>query len=68
VFAVVRLLKIIFPPSVDLSRDLLASTSPADPLTIFTVVAVMLAVAGLASVVPARRASQVDPTVALRHE
>jgi putative ABC transport system permease protein len=39
-----------------------------DPLTLLAVIAVMIAVALAASLIPARRASRVDPLVALRYE
>jgi len=41
---------------------------PADPATLAAVALLMLAVAALAGVIPARRASQVDPMIALREE
>jgi predicted permease len=46
----------------------LFETTPTDPLT-FTVVALTIFMAALAAgMIPARRATQVDPLVALRHE
>jgi predicted permease len=62
-----QLLGGVFPPSVDLSRDVLMG-SPMDPLTLAAVIGMMLAVAALATYLPARRACRVDPTVALRYE
>jgi putative ABC transport system permease protein len=47
---------------------LLFSVSPRDPLVFGTVAGVLLVVAVAASVVPAWRASHVDPSVALRGE
>jgi putative ABC transport system permease protein len=49
-----------------LLQSLLVQTSPSDPLTIGGVVAVMITVATLACVLPARRAARIDPVVALR--
>jgi putative ABC transport system permease protein len=47
---------------------LLFRTSATDPPTYSTVPAVLLLVALVASLIPARRALSVDPYVALRHE
>jgi hypothetical protein len=47
---------------------LLVGISPTDPLTFGAVVAVLIGAATLGCAVPARRAMQVDPAIALRHE
>jgi putative ABC transport system permease protein len=41
---------------------------PTDPLTMASVVVLLMTVACLAAYVPARRASRLDPAHALRHE
>jgi predicted permease len=49
-------------------KSLLFGLTPADPATLAGASTVLVAAALLAAYVPARRASQVDPIVALRHE
>jgi predicted permease len=50
------------------AANLLFELEPNDPLTITLATVVLLAVAALSGYLPARRAAQVDPMVALRHE
>jgi putative ABC transport system permease protein len=57
--------------SVALSRTIssfLYETSPLDPITYASVTVVLLLITTIACLVPARRASRVDPMSALRHE
>jgi ABC-type antimicrobial peptide transport system permease subunit len=51
-----------------LITSMLFGIGAADPLTIVAAAILMLAVAALAGYIPARRASRVDPMVALRYE
>jgi ABC-type lipoprotein release transport system permease subunit len=49
-------------------EGLLFETSPHDPLVFGGAVVVILLVAAAASLIPATRATRVDPVVALRNE
>jgi ABC-type lipoprotein release transport system permease subunit len=51
-----------------LLTDQLYETQPLDPLTFGSVTVLVLAAALVAALVPARRATRVDPIVALRYE
>jgi putative ABC transport system permease protein len=51
-----------------LMSGLLFDTKPADPVTFVAVAAVLAGVAGFASYLPGRRATRVDPVIALRAE
>ncbi len=57
--------------SLELTRlmaSMLFQVSSYDPLTFFGVAAILSVVALLACYIPARRASRVDPMIALRYE
>lgn len=49
-------------------RSQLYAVSPADPLTIATAIAFLFAIATLAYYIPARRAGNADPVIALRND
>jgi putative ABC transport system permease protein len=49
-------------------KDQLYDTQPLDPLTFGGVTALIIVAALIAAVLPARRATHVDPIVALRYE
>jgi putative ABC transport system permease protein len=49
-------------------QSLLVQTSPSDPVTLGSIMAVLVGVAILACLWPARRAARLDPMIALRYE
>lgn len=49
-------------------RSLLFEVSPNDPLTVAGVTLLLILIAAVASYIPARRATRVDPMIALRRE
>jgi predicted permease len=51
-----------------LLKELVYGVSVHDPVTFAAVVALLVLVAALASLLPARRATRIEPTVALRYE
>jgi putative ABC transport system permease protein len=51
-----------------LIASLLYGVRPSDPLTLVVVAILLAAVAATASFIPARRATRVDPMIALRYE
>jgi ABC-type antimicrobial peptide transport system permease subunit len=54
--------------STGLLRGFLFETTPTDPVTFMGVTAAILIAAVAAGLIPASRATRVDPIVALRHE
>ena len=54
--------------NVQVLETLLFQVKPADPLTLVAVSVLLLGVAVAAALVPARRATRVDPVVVLRYE
>jgi len=53
---------------VRLLRDLLYDVSPFDPIAVGGAVVILVAAAAIALLIPVRRATRVDPILALRAE
>jgi predicted permease len=51
-----------------LLTSLLFGVKPGDPTALFATMGILLATAGLAAWIPARRAASVDPAITLRHD
>jgi ABC-type antimicrobial peptide transport system permease subunit len=51
-----------------LLQTLLVQTSPRDPVTLISIVVLVTVVGVVACLGPARRATRLDPLIALRHE
>ena len=49
-------------------RGMLYGIAPTDPVVFVCVPALLLAIAAVASYIPARKAMRVDPVVALKYE
>jgi predicted permease len=55
-------------PAVQIIRGTIWGVKPTDPLSFGFAICLMLLIAGIAALLPARRAMKVDPIVALRYE
>lgn len=55
-------------PLTRLVTAMLYGVSPNDPLTLIAAAVILFVIALLAAFIPARRASRIEPTIALRHE
>ena len=55
-------------PAARLIRGAIWGVKPTDPLSLGLAICMMLVIAGVAAFLPARRATKVDPMVALRYE
>ena len=68
VFAGIAFALAAMVPAAQLVRETIRGVKPNDPPSIGFAICLMILIAGIAALLPARRAMKVDPLVALRYE